>query len=64
MSDITNAELQAFRDLEQAGWHEGAPEYVTLIGMFTQQTIDASPFRAAFTHLDRHSPRLTILKTQ
>lgn len=41
MSDITNAELQAFRDLEQAGWHEGAPECDMLVGMFTQQAVDA-----------------------
>jgi SAM-dependent methyltransferase len=40
MSDTTILELQAFKELEQTGWHEGAPDYDTLVGTFTQQAVD------------------------
>lgn len=40
MSDKTPTELQAFKELEQTSWHEGAPDYDTLIGTFTQQAVD------------------------
>jgi ubiquinone/menaquinone biosynthesis C-methylase UbiE len=40
MSETTSLKLQAFKELEQTGWHEGAPDYDTLVGTFTQQAVD------------------------
>jgi SAM-dependent methyltransferase len=40
MSNATASELRAFKELEQTGWHDGAPDYHTLVGTFTQQAVD------------------------